>query len=507
MSVDCPHRERLGYIGDAHTTLETSLQNFNSVPFFSKWAQDIADIQGYPAHTGCGYGSCALPKGLGEPDIQGYIAHTAPTIDGGGGPGWSGFICTMPWQLYLASGDSRPLAAVYPHQQKLLTFWNRARSSADGLIHDWSTNDVWAFLGDWLTPHGSEPSVTPEAELFNNCYILYCTRIVANVSRVLGQNETAAMYEEAATQLAAAIHRKFFVPATSGYLDTRQTHLVMPLIAGVVPAEHTDGVWAALRNEILVTQGGHIDAGLHGNYFLTKLLTDTSMGFGDHDDLIYAYATQTTHPGWADLLSKGFTTWPEAWGSGGPANARQPWKIPPCHHATGGAEVSEDTEASSSSSSCWQSGALSLAHGTLNGIGQWFVQGIGGIRREPGQAGYQRFELRPPWGLLPLERASASFVSHGVGTIRSSWSVAREATTAMAAAASRVEFNVSVPPNTVATLFVPATNVSEVTEGAVAANEATGVRFLRVVPATAATRPQLAVYELASGVFKFGSFY
>ena len=54
------------------------------------------------------------------------------------------------------------------------------------------------------------------------------------------------MYEEAATQLAAAIHRKFFVPATSGYLDTRQTHLVMPLIAGVVPAEHTDGVWAAL---------------------------------------------------------------------------------------------------------------------------------------------------------------------------------------------------------------------------------------------------------------------
>jgi alpha-L-rhamnosidase len=31
MSVDCPHRERLGYIGDAHTTLETALQNFNSV--------------------------------------------------------------------------------------------------------------------------------------------------------------------------------------------------------------------------------------------------------------------------------------------------------------------------------------------------------------------------------------------------------------------------------------------------------------------------------------------
>ena len=108
MSVDCPHRERLGYIGtnhtrsslslaaqavrrlrvpagDAHTSLETSLQNFASAPFYTKWAQDIADIQGYPAHTGCGYGVCHLPEGLDDP--VGYIAHTAPTIDGGGGPG------------------------------------------------------------------------------------------------------------------------------------------------------------------------------------------------------------------------------------------------------------------------------------------------------------------------------------------------------------------------------------------------------------------------------------
>jgi len=165
--------------GDAHTSLETSLQNFASAPFYTKWAQDIADIQGYPAHTGCGYGVCHLPEGLDDP--VGYIAHTAPTIDGGGGPGWSGFICVMPWQLYLATEDLRPLQAAYPHQLKLLKFWNRAKSDSDGLIHDWSTKggkvghdgqshgDSWTFLGDWLAPHGSEPSITPEAELFNNC--------------------------------------------------------------------------------------------------------------------------------------------------------------------------------------------------------------------------------------------------------------------------------------------------------------------------------------------------
>jgi alpha-L-rhamnosidase len=164
-----------------------------------------------------------------------------------------------------------------------------------------------AFLGDWISPHGSESSTTPEAELFNNCYILYCTRIVANASRALGDEAMAVSYEQDAASLASAIHKKFFVAASASYLDTRQTHLVMPLLAGAVPAEHTDRVWAALRTEIVETQGGHLDTGLHGTYFMTKLLTDTSMGFGEHDELIYLYTTQTTHPGYGDLLRKGFT--------------------------------------------------------------------------------------------------------------------------------------------------------------------------------------------------------
>lgn len=65
MSVDCPHRERLGYLGDVHSTLETALQNVVSGPFYSRWLTDMMDIQGYPAHT----------TGL---DPSGYIPHTVP---------------------------------------------------------------------------------------------------------------------------------------------------------------------------------------------------------------------------------------------------------------------------------------------------------------------------------------------------------------------------------------------------------------------------------------------
>lgn len=71
----------------------------------------------------------------------------------------------------------------------------------------------------------------------------------------------------------------------------------------------------------------------------------------------------------------------------------------------------------------WTSGSDSPAHGTLNGIGQWFIAGLGGIRRRIGAVGFQHFELRPPWGSTPLSHAQASYDSP-YGTIRSAWSAA-----------------------------------------------------------------------------------
>ena len=59
----------------------------------------------------------------GVADQSGYIAHTAPTIAGGGGPAWSGFVIVMPWETYLRSGDEELLRAAYHAQLKLMGFW------------------------------------------------------------------------------------------------------------------------------------------------------------------------------------------------------------------------------------------------------------------------------------------------------------------------------------------------------------------------------------------------
>lgn len=48
---------------------------------------------------------CCSQHSDGVADPSGYIPHTAPTIAGGGGPAWSGFVIVMPWEVYLRSGD------------------------------------------------------------------------------------------------------------------------------------------------------------------------------------------------------------------------------------------------------------------------------------------------------------------------------------------------------------------------------------------------------------------
>ena len=102
-----------------------------------------------------------------------WVPNTAPTVSGGGGPAWSGFVVTNPWQTYNTYGDVDILADMYPTMESLLAFYASATQPADGLVHCFGHPCDPAhmnFLGDWITPHGSEGNGTaPENILFNNC--------------------------------------------------------------------------------------------------------------------------------------------------------------------------------------------------------------------------------------------------------------------------------------------------------------------------------------------------
>ncbi len=159
-TVDCPHRERMGYGGDAHATMETAMTNFGMGAFYTKWLGDWRDVQ--------------------KPD--GDLPYTAPTYFGGGGPAWSGICVTLPWQVYLHYGDRRILETCYPMMRRWIAFLNTKAKNHQ--LQPWGGE--WDFLGDWVPPGKGQDRGTRVDErstlMFNNCYYLDNMTTVAKIA-------------------------------------------------------------------------------------------------------------------------------------------------------------------------------------------------------------------------------------------------------------------------------------------------------------------------------------
>jgi len=422
-TVDCPHRERLGYGGDAHATCETGLSQFDLGAFYTKWLMDWRDCQ--------------------EP--SGEMPHTAPQFGGGGGPAWGGICIVLPWELYLRQGDRGILETSYHSMQKWLEFLES--KSRDNLLRPFTAftlpkNPEWCFLGDWVAPgRGQNPGERVDDNtvlFFNNCYWLLNLDMAARAADILGHHDDAARYRARFKEIGQTVHQHFFNAASNSYANGEQPYLVFPLILGITPPEQQPLVRQQLMKTILETDKGHINSGLHGCWLLFNYL----MANG-RNDVIYTMVSQTTYPGWGYMLEQGATTVWEEW-----------------------------------------NGNNSRLHSTLLAVGNWFSEGVGGLRADPAHPGYKRFLVEPgPVGAV--NRAKASFNSP-YGQIRSEW---RKET-------GRFKLDLQVPPNSSALVSIPASEASRVRESGRPAAEARGVRFVRM-------EGDRAMFECDAGRYAF----
>jgi alpha-L-rhamnosidase len=329
--VDCPTRERLGYGGDAGTSLETGMFAFSTGGLYNRWLANWRDSQ--------------------EPST-GSLPHTAPNYlnQGGGGPMWGGFVVTLPWQMYLQYGDRGVLETNYPMIRTWLGYL--ASETTDDLLLDHKSHGMlrqeWNFLGDWLTPRGSLRGTVPAVQAINTTHYLYQLQLASRIATVLGMKADATAYDAKARAVSAAIHRRFYNAGEYTYTNGDTMQLAFPLLTGVVPADLRDGVRKRLEDTIRVQNKGHLDTGMHGTYFVTKYLMET-----DRNDLVYEMASKTDYPGWGYMLANGATTSWEGW--------------------TGQSHI----------------------HDTLISIGAWFIEGIGGIRADEHAPGFEHFFVRP----------------------------------------------------------------------------------------------------------------
>jgi len=369
--VDCPQRERMGYGGDAHATTETALDNYRMAAFYTKWAEDWRDVQGKEAAWGVGVAQ-GQPGAGGDSPNTGNLPYTAPTYWGGGGPAWSGYCVTLPWELFRRYGDPQIIEANFTTIGRWLSFLE-TKSSKD-LLQRWGGQ--WDFLGDWLWP-GAEGvnGDTRETLFFNNCYWIYNLETAARLADALGRPDSALAWRARAHRVRRAVHQEFYQPEDASYVDGSQACLAIALLAQVPPLEVRPRVETRLEREITTNRNGHFWAGITGGYFLVKQLIEN-----DRPDLLYLMLTQPDYPGWAHMIQQGATT---AW---------------------------EDWE-----------GKLSLLHSSYLHVGSWFIQGLAGIRPGPDGRAFRQFELRPGiWTNCPIDFVETRMESPR-GLVESSW--------------------------------------------------------------------------------------
>lgn len=401
--VDCPHRERMGYGGDAYATTLTGLSAYRLGAFYTKWSEDWRDVQGRTPTWGMG-----IPAGQAGSDghEEGNVPYTAPTYWGGGGPAWSGFCVYLPWEVYRRYGDERILRANFSTIERWLAF---LETKTEGMLLE-RYGGLWDFLGDWMWPDAQDVNGdTRETLFFNNCYWIYNLATGAKIAGIVGRTDLQAAWERRANEVRAAVHAEFFNPSDASYVNGFQAYLAIALFAGVPPPELREAVWKRLEHEILVVRGGHIHAGITGGSVLFQLLMESG-----RDDLIFAMVNRTDPPGWGAMLRSGATTFWETW------NAR----------------------------------ADSLLHSSFLFVGAWFLHGVLGLQMEADEAGFGRFVVRP--GLVDragIERAEGYFDSVR-GRISIAWRKRR----------GMFELELVVPPNTGATVYLPAGDLAELRE-------------------------------------------
>lgn len=126
----------------------------------------------------------------------------------------------------------------------------------------------------------------------------------------------------------------------------------------------------------------------------------------------------------------------------------------------------------------------SFNHYSFGSVGQWMLAHSLGIQRD--EPGFQNFILQPepdPGGEM---KWAEGWYDCMYGRIYSRWEYLDD----------QLVYEATVPPNTMATLFLPASSENDVRENGYPVNETEGIKFIRLEDGK-------AVYTLQSGKYRF----
>lgn len=325
---------------------------------------------------------------------------------------WPSTFLIAPKMLRTQYADTRAIERHYPGMRRWIA--HMRQYLRDGLM----PRDNY---GDWCVPpeeehliHSKDESRKTAGEVLGTCYFIHDLNLMAEYATMLGKPADAEEYRALAREMTDAFNAKYWNAEQGFYANGSQTAQVLPLYFGIAPESAQGPAFDHLVNKILVEGKGHIGTGLVGGQWLMRTLSDRGRA-----DVAYTIATQTGYPSWGYMIAQGATTIWELWNG----NTADP--------------------AMNSHNHVMLVGDLCI----------WFHEYLAGIRTDPDLPGFKHI-LMKPHVVGDLTHASATHRSM-YGEIRSGWRIA----------GNQFVWDVTIPPNTRATLHAPVQGADIVMEG------------------------------------------
>ena len=376
----------------------------------------------------------------------GAIPHVIPNVLGqnsSGSAGWADAGVIIPWTMYIHYGDTGILEQQYTSMKNWIGFMQKN-----------STNFLWNkgfHFGDWLfyrpgDDNDGRAAVT-DKYLISQCFFANSTQLLLNAATVLGKTDDVKTYSELLKNIKDAYVKEYVTP-TGRLVSSTQTAYVLALHFDMLPEELRKQAAERLAQNVK-DYNNHLTTGFLGTPYLCHVLSR----FG-YTDVAYKLLLQETYPSWLYPVKMGATTIWERWDGQKPDSTFQ------------------------------TPGMNSFNHYAYGAIGDWMYRVVAGIDTDESTPGYKKIKIMPHIG-GNLTEVKADYQSD-YGPISSHWKTDEQ----------RLQFNVEIPANTTAKIYIPAANAEAVTENN---KPLSSVKEIRVI----GKEGEYLVIETGSGKYSF----
>jgi alpha-L-rhamnosidase len=377
---------------------------------------------------------------------NGSVPFVIPNVLGSnssGSTGWADVATIVPWNMYLAYGDKKILQQQYTSMKNWVDFMKN--SSKDNL---WNRG---FHFGDWLfyrpDDDNSGRAAVTDKYLIAQCFYAHSTQLLINAARVLGKTEDAEQYADLLQKIKDAFLNEYMTP-NGRLVSGTQTAYVLALQFDMLP-ENLRAQAAKRLVDNIKDYGNHITTGFLGTPYICDVLTR----FG-YNDIAYKLLLQETYPSWLYPVKMGATTIWERWDGQKPDSTFQ------------------------------TPGMNSFNHYAYGAIGDWMYRKMVGLDTYEDGVGYKHIKIKPHIGGNFTFASAALQTSYG--KVASGWKIEN----------GKIKMDVEIPANTTATVFIPGTNASGITESGTQVSKLKGINVKGV-------EEGYVVLNIGSGIYHF----